>query len=140
MTVLGGTAAVSDSVVAELEALVDVPVRRLAGADRTETARVVADTYFAQDFGEPAPLRFGVVIIRPDSFADAIAAPNLSHRLRAPILIAATPDDLGQGNIDWLRLNSDRIQTITGLGSADVLADRVLDQAEQAVCEGNRNC
>lgn len=146
ITVVGGTDAISDGVVAQIDAVTTGEVRRIAGATRFETARAVADVYFAErgvrsDLSDPeSPMEFGVLLTRPDTFADAIAAPNLMRTRGAPILLAEANDDLGEGNADWLAAHAEQISSITGLGTPEVLTDTVLAQAQDAVCGDIPGC
>lgn len=137
---VGGEAAISQSVVDQLGEVSDGAVVRLAGADRSATARAIADRYFSNP---PGPFEEasdnGIILIRPDSFADAIAAPALIHSRKAPIIIPATPTGLGQSNIDWLTENGARIDSVTTLGDTGVVPDRIVQQALDAICS-TRNC
>ena len=81
----------------------------------------------------------GIIIVRPDSFADAIAAPALIHSRRAPIIIPATTTDLGEANIEWLTENAARLDTVTVLGETDVVPDAIVAQAVDAICAA-RDC
>ena len=144
ITIVGGTNAISEQVENQLNAIPNGgPVRRLAGATRIETAQAVAEVHLAEGsvpLGRDGNPVTGVLLIRPDTFADAIAAPNLIRSRGAPILIAATNTDLGQSNADWLAANGTDFTSITALGTPDVLADTVLDQALDAVCTNRTDC
>lgn len=146
ITVVGGIDAVSDAVIAQIDEVTDGTIRRLAGRTRFETARAVADVYFSERGVRTDPIdpdadqRFGVILMRPDIFADAITAPNLTRTRGAPILLAASNDELGEDNADWLVEHAVQITSITGLGTEEVLADQVLTQAQEAVCAGGADC
>ncbi len=58
---------------------------RLAGADRFETAGLIAGEVV--ELGGPVD---AAIVARADSFADALAAGNLASAARAPILLTAT--------------------------------------------------
>lgn len=122
------------------EAAISQAVDRLSGSDRSATARAIADRYFSNP---PGPFEEasdnGIILIRPDSFADAIAAPALIHSRKAPIIIPATQSGLGQSNIDWLAENGARIDSVTTLGDTGVVPDRIVQQALDAICS-TRNC
>ena len=142
ITIVGGPAAVSASVEAEIGAITISPIRRVAGPDRYATARELATVFLAEQ--RPLTFRSGtpehsVVIVRSDTFADAITAPNLFTR-SAPILLAQSATELGAANEAWLRDNAGQIAVLTGLGTSEVLANSVLDQAYQAVCDGGADC
>jgi putative cell wall-binding protein len=146
VTVVGGTAAVSDAVVAQIDEATNGTIRRVGGTNRFETARAVAGVYFDERgvrplYSDPeAERRFGVILVRPDTYADAITAPNITRTRGAPILLAATNDELGEDNANWLAEHAEQITSITALGTDEVLADRVLDQAEGAVCDARGDC
>lgn len=76
--VVGGTAAVSDDVVGQLQSLVD-EVSRIGGADRYATAAAVARAAFPQP--SAALITTGRV------WADALAATPLAASLEAPVLL-----------------------------------------------------
>lgn len=78
---LGGTAAVSRSIEAEL-ARDGYDVRRLAGASRAETAVKVAREMVAR-FGAPAE----VLIARADVWADAVTGGAYAAATRSPVLL-----------------------------------------------------
>lgn len=135
---VGGEAVISQAVVDQLRGLARGPVYRIAGSDRTATARAIADDYLAAPDPDERNTN-GIILVRPDSFADAIAAPSLIHSRRAPIIIPATTTDLGAANIQWLTDNADRLDTVTVLGETDVVPDSIVEQAIDAICAG-RNC
>lgn len=78
--VLGGTAALSTQVEADIAANVAGTVTRLAGTDRYETAALVAD--FAFDSGVPV-----VFIASGASFPDALAGAAAAGSLGGPVLL-----------------------------------------------------
>lgn len=139
LTIVGGTAVVSDEVVAELEAITPFAgTRRLAGSNRFETARAVADAYFENDAIADEP--WGVTIIRPDTFADAIAAPNIIQAYNAPLLLAQSNTELGVDNEAWIAQHQDNLFTATLLGTPDVLSDNVLTDTQRALCTNRPEC
>jgi len=80
---VGGTAAISETVADELAAV--APVTRLAGANRYETAGAVADEVFTHE--DRALLAFG------GNFPDALVAAAAGVRLKAPVLLV-THDEI----------------------------------------------
>lgn len=77
---LGGRAAVSDAVLAELGGLATDGAERLSGGDRYATAARVATTYFAADM----PIAYVGTGV---GFADALAAGAGAARLGGPVLL-----------------------------------------------------
>jgi putative cell wall-binding protein len=90
---IGGTAAVSAAVAAELEALVEV--RRTAGPSRFDTAARIAARFVessADDAEAPVRVSAQVVLASGLAFADALAGGVAAARWAAPLLLTA--DDL----------------------------------------------
>jgi len=81
LVVVGGEAAVSSAVFAELASL-QPAITRLAGADRYETSRLVARHAFAG----PAPVE-DVFVATGSSFPDALSAGPAAHRSDAPVVL-----------------------------------------------------
>lgn len=84
ITVLGGPAAIDDSVLTQLEGFTDGPVRRLAGVDRFDTAAAISRDRF-----EPATTRTAFVATGLN-FPDALAGVPPAAAYEAPILLTAT--------------------------------------------------
>ena len=87
VTVLGGTGAIDDAVVTELRAA-GYAVDRIAGADRYETARLVAERAGADAVGIVDGSRTAIVA-GGTSFAEAMAAGPLAYHGGLPILLTA---------------------------------------------------
>jgi predicted outer membrane repeat protein len=109
-TIIGGTAAISDDVMAEVHG-----VRRIAGVDRYETAVAVAreihETY-GSEFSKTA------FLARGDAFPDALAASPLAYRGSAygdglPIVLTR-PDALPAATAGWLA--SADVETVHVIG------------------------
>lgn len=83
IVVLGGTAAVSDGVVAALDDLTDGGVTRRAGTDRYETAAAVVAAAFPGTEDT-------VVLATGEAFADALAGGAVAARRSGPLLITRT--------------------------------------------------
>ena len=127
VVILGGTAAVPQSVENELEQLTGNDAVRLAGTDRYATAVDVADAA-VDSFGfttEEVLLANGVV------FADALAGGPLGALLGAPILLTPATQ-LAVPTRDFLELNSATVETITILGGTAAVATAVEEAAEEA--------
>ncbi len=78
--VVGGPATVSDSVLAEIQAITGAQTTRVGGADRYEVAANVTRQFFAQ--ADAAVLASGLV------FPDALSGTPLAHAYGAPILLS----------------------------------------------------
>jgi putative cell wall-binding protein len=105
--VMGGPIAVSDTVVAQLEAL-GVSVIRIAGTDYTDTSQLLAQFELSTTSSGPgrtgldwAELNgshvYGVNIARGDFFADALAGSAIGGRTDTPIVLTFNPGTLGNG-------------------------------------------
>ena len=81
--VLGGPAAVSDAQLAALDA--DFDVERIGGADRYETAALIATTPPASYVGAGT-----AIVARGDEFPDALVSGPLAYRSQFPILLTPT--------------------------------------------------
>jgi len=141
ITILGGSAAVSERVERQVEETCYNPgtpepdcvevVGRIGGRDRTETATLLADELLRQtDYGVGPPTH--VNLARGDAFPDGVAgAPHAGEEL-APILLTAGPDTLGDATREWLESYKGTIETLDAFGTADALSDRVLEEARAA--------
>jgi len=128
MLVLGGTAVVSDSTKAALEIRVVATSKRLAGADRYATARVVA-TYGVSDAGLAW---HGVALATGTNFPDALAGGVLQGRARSVMLLTG-PDVLYDGARQALDDNSAVIWEIRFLGGTSAVSQAVRDAALAAL-------
>jgi putative cell wall-binding protein/peptidoglycan/xylan/chitin deacetylase (PgdA/CDA1 family) len=115
--VLGGTAAVSDSVVAELDALTTGSVKRVSGDNRYETS--VAVSVEAFDAADTVFLTTG------QSFPDALSAAPAAAGLNAPILLT-TPTCAPAETISEVdRLGADRIIVLGGTNAVSDAAAKL---------------
>lgn len=80
--ILGGNAAISPSVASAVDAIPGVHVERIPGANRIDTARLVA--LEAASLGPTAPLAF---VVNAQKFPDALAASPMATYNDAPILL-----------------------------------------------------
>jgi putative cell wall-binding protein len=112
IVVLGGDAAISDSVIAELAELTDGSVRRLSGTNRFGTAAAVAlDRY-------TGPVET-VVVATGAAFADALAGGPAAALLDAPILLV-NPDSIPEATAEALTaLRPGRIVVLGGDAAID---------------------
>ena len=132
VTIVGGTAAVSDDVVTALEALGSRPnVERISGADRYATAAVIGG-----ELGGPNPTWCGsdqsaAILVNggSDGRADAIAIGPMAFRLGLPMLLTAA-DEVPEATAAFLTDNKvERVVVVGGMGavSADVVDAMIED-------------
>ena len=119
VTVVGGTAGVSDAVVDELVAL-GFDVERLAGDDRYDTAVEVAER------GNAAPTV--IVIATGESFPDALAGGAFAGRNRAPLLLVG--DSLPDSVADYLAEHGGSCEVLVILGGVGAVPPEVMAELE----------
>jgi Tol biopolymer transport system component len=121
VTVVGGTAAVSDAVVAELRAE-GVTVERVAGTDRYATTALVADRAVAAG-ASPARVFAGTGADWPDALAGGAAA-----GVAGGVLLLTGTDAAPA----WVRSHAAAIERIDVLGGPDVLTPATVVALERA--------
>jgi len=127
--VLGGTAAISESVEDELEQM-GLNVERLAGATRFETAAAIAD--FEVDFlGFDAARTF---IASGFSLVDALAGGPLASVENGPIVLVSETD-VPAGTATWIEERAAEIDEIVAIGGTAVINDDVLAEAAELADE-----
>lgn len=124
---LGGPAAVSDAVQAEIESK-GITVSRLFGPDRTATAARIAD-FEVDNLGWQVA---NVNLARGDAFADALAGGPHEGTERAPLLLTVKPDALGAPTRVWLEERADRVASIDVFGGPAAVTDGTIEEARQA--------
>lgn len=117
--ILGGPAAVSENVEAELEAMFPDQVERIYGQGRVETSVEIAEEYFAT--------ADTVVIATGWNFADALAGGPLATYLTAPVLLlngegTEIPEDVAQYIEDC------GARFITVLGGSNAVNDALYEE------------
>ncbi|WP_419842340.1 cell wall-binding repeat-containing protein [Candidatus Poriferisodalis sp.] len=138
VTILGGTAAVSAAVEAEIREL-GITVRRIAGADRYETAALIARRAISDADCHPVvdvavasgTMPFGGLA------AGAVRGP-CEPLLLVPASSEAVPKALAEFGRDWLATIGSRadIATVTGIGSASVVAAAALAAVANSTATG----
>lgn len=125
--VLGGTSAISPSVVASLTSM-HISVKRLAGPDRTATATAIADFELADlGFSDTS-----ASLARGDMFPDALAGGAYAGHEREPIVLSDNSNVLGIYTTSWLRAHSSTLSHITVLGGTAALSNATVAAAQQA--------
>lgn len=120
--VLGGSAAVSEAVLDEVEGLLGIRPDRLAGRDRYATAVAIAQ--------DAHPEGADVVhLATGEGFADALAASTLVVADRGPLLLVASDGFPDVVAAELARLAPRRVHV---LGGRAAVADDVLAQVEAA--------
>jgi len=118
ITVLGGSAAVADDVVAELDRYTTGDVVRLAGLDRFRTAAIAsAATFETADNPRDVDIVF---LASGRSFPDALAATPAAALRDAPVLIVQPGCVPGVVRDEIERLDPDTIALVGGEGSLTV--------------------
>lgn len=121
---LGGTAAVTDSVRSQIEGL-GITVERVSGADRSATAAAVA-TLATTAYGFS---RAHVNIARGDLFVDALVGAPHAGSERAPILLTADRDTLHASTAGFLSANQSAITSIDVFGGPGAVSDATVTAA-----------
>jgi len=129
--ILGGTAAISDTTQAAIEAL-GITTERLSGADRQATAAEVAN-YAITYLGFKDTL---VDLSRGDDYPDALAGgPEAAKAGPVPIVLTVSPTALGPDTANWLMSVNGTMGEIDALGLEAAVSDPVLALAAQdATC------
>lgn len=139
--IVGGTKAVSSDVEQQLAAMGITVEQRLAGADRTQTAALIA-TWETDGIPAAAPyaslpsLQFmvdSVYLARGDGFADALAAGPIAGFFGTPILLTASPNSLGQGAASYLAGHHLDVSEIEAIGGTVAVSDSTLSAAVAAL-------
>jgi sugar phosphate isomerase/epimerase/putative cell wall-binding protein len=121
ITVLGGTAAVSDAVVDRLRRLTDGDVVRHAGADRYATAAAAS----AAAFGSGAAIAY---VVSGETFADALVGGSAAAATGGPLLLTAATT-LPEATAEELRrLSPERIVV---LGGTAVVGEAVVEELRE---------
>ena len=145
---LGGTAAVSDAVATEIGALgTGIRVDRIAGANRGETAQLLANVLVATTanggfnfYGAAASaacLGTGVtgpnigIIVNGNGFADALAAGPHAGACGAPILLAGSPS-----TATFLTVNTAKVGVVRAIGGTAAVSAADLTAASTAATAG----
>jgi len=111
--ILGGTAAISAAVATEVDAMTGVSITRLAGADRYETATMIADATLL-------PLA-NIVVCTGENFPDALCASYYGQ----PIILTGS-NSVPQKTMDWIQANRANISgTMTFIGGTVAISDSV---------------
>jgi putative cell wall-binding protein len=123
--VLGGTVALSAQVVTQLRSAVTpggCGTNRIGGADRYETAALIADRFVTTN-GTPST----VMLVSGVEFADALSAAPLAGG-NVPMLLTA-PSQLPVVSGVWLRAARNSLSELLVIGGRNAIAPRVVADA-----------
>ncbi len=134
VTILGGTAAISAAVEKEIRAL-GIDTDRVAGADRYETAALIARRAFST---EGCPLVTDVAVASGTVPFGGLAAGAVRGPCEPLLLTPApsepVPDTLGTFGQDWLAaIGSSTGATVTGIGPSSLIATAALAAAATGI-------
>ena len=124
----GGTAAVSSAVEGELRTM-SVEIVRFSGANRSQTATLVADWALAN---MPTFSDSHVNLARGNDFADALAGGPHGGRDPAPVLLTASQGDLGDATRRWLRQHANTLEDGHIFGGTSAVSSSVESDAVAA--------
>ena len=102
ITVVGGEAAISRSVSGALDAIPNVSVSRIGGANRYETAALMASATVEAQAETSSPFDGAVYVATGRTFPDALGAATVAAYTGRPILLAE-PDSLPDVVMETLR-------------------------------------
>lgn len=124
--VLGGTGAVSDTVIAQVLQETGRPqesVRRIAGVDRYETAALIAEEVGVPDNGK-------VMLVSGQSFPDALSAASYAGIAQRPILLTKR-DWLPSPLPAYFASHAGEIELAAVIGGTGVVSGLVTDALER---------
>ncbi|MDE0320608.1 MAG: cell wall-binding repeat-containing protein [Acidimicrobiaceae bacterium] len=133
MVVVGGTAAVPDSIVTAIESLGSRPtVERIAGADRYATAAAIGDR-----LGGPNPTWCGsdqsaAILVNggAEGRADAVVSGPMAFRLGLPILLTGA-DELPESTASFLTDN--KVERVVVVGGMGAVSDGIVNELVEEV-------
>jgi putative cell wall-binding protein len=125
--VLGGPGAVSDTVMAQIEAH-GVNAVRVGGTSRQGTAAKLAD-FAVQYLGLS---RASTLVTRGDAFPDALAAGPLGGFVDGPILLTVDSDTLGMASTNWFADSCPSVDVVRAVGGTAAVSINALNEAEKA--------
>ena len=128
---LGGSAAVSDEVAEDIEALANEPtVSRIEGADRYATAAAAASQLGGGAAWCGAEDPAAILANGGDvSLVDAMTVGPIAHRLQLPLLLTAS-DELPTATLDFIE--TEDIEHVVIVGGTDAVSDDVANALSDA--------
>jgi len=110
IVVVGGTGAVSDTVLLALKAFTTGPVTRVSGANRYATAAALSARYFAPGVAE-------VLITTGTNYPDALTGSAAAGAARVPVLLVTSSGIPAETVAELRRLHPGRITILGGPGA-----------------------
>lgn len=128
---IGGTAAVGDAVVERLRELVP-EVIRLAGSDRADTARTMADfmVYTQGTLPDRAVLADGDG--SGGGSVDGLVAASMGGAAAGSPVLLSRRGDLDPATRDWLAARCPRLDSVVAIGGSAAVDEATLDTAREA--------
>jgi putative cell wall-binding protein len=137
---MGGNVAVTPAVQAQIAAANGITVIRIGGANRQETARLLAERLagrYTFNYGTSQAGDGDVFVARGDNFPDALAAGPLAGINTAPIFLSDSPNALGaqasQGIAGLSKFSGEGIDTAMLVGGLAALSATVAGQVGAAI-------
>jgi putative cell wall-binding protein len=122
VTILGGTAAVSAAVEAELRTM-GLTINRVAGVDRYETSRAVAEEPGNENVGTVGTSGRTAILASGQNFADALAAGPLAYAADLPVILTE-PGELSDAARQALQnLNIDHVLIAGGTAAVSAAVE-----------------
>jgi putative cell wall-binding protein len=122
VTILGGTAAVSAAVEAELRTM-GLTINRVAGVDRYETSRAVAEEPGNENVGTVGTSGRTAILASGQNFADALAAGPLAYAADLPVILTE-PGELSDAARQALEnLNIDHVLIAGGTAAVSAAVE-----------------
>ena len=106
-------------------------VKRLAGADRTQTAKAVAEFALGHGFRDDR-----INLATGSIFADAMSSTPAAGRDRVPLLLTVNTTTLGSGATEYLIEHCETLVSGTAFGGPIAISDTMLDVAAALPCAG----
>jgi hypothetical protein len=126
VVILGGSAAVSDAVEAQITGM-GLTTERLAGGTRQQTAIAIANAEH-NIFGF---LFAHMLLALGDNFPDALAGGPLGGLLKSPVLLTGDTNNLSSDTQGFFNQNDGTVNEISAFGGGDAISDAVLASAAQ---------
>ncbi len=126
VVVLGGTAAVSDGVIAALE-LAGLTVSRVGGATRLDTAVLLAERFYPGATAAVLARAFGTDTDPTQAFADALTATAYATAAGVPVILSDTAA-LSAETAEYLTTST--VEDVLVLGGTAAIADGVIAEIE----------
>jgi putative cell wall-binding protein len=126
--IMGGTAAISANVASQVAGM-GISETRIAGADRTQTATMLAEQVEIPQLGFTNARS---VLARGDDFADALSGGPHGALNKAPIVLTETPGALGQYTTAWYQSHNKTMANIDVLGGTAAVNDSTATAAQTA--------